>query len=220
MKEANTGQGSQEVSRKPLTLPWGNLPAKYRLGEHQHDTVKLYRGDRIEKLTDGIEPTTSRFETSLVMDEIDKAIVQGSAEQDIPRIIGGHLTYAHKDGSPTPFVSASTLYKFAEGCAIHEGTEGRGVAEIEVPVNRVIAIRSMEGDEKPLEVLVFDGVLPEEVKAVTRYTEPFDYRKARSMFPNIEPKGTPLLLISDKKTPESIADKNFSDLLRELRAKD
>lgn len=148
-----------------MHLPWGTLPAHFRVGESYDDTITLYRGDKKDRVSPelGIMSTAAAAGHTGSFEAFQDACSAGD-ESLIRMLVNQHVGYAHRDGTPTPFVSASPRKSFAERMAQGDDEE---VVEIEVPVHRLIAHRS-DGTRGALpdEILVFEAVEPEEIRAI------------------------------------------------------
>ena len=152
-----------------FSLPWGKLPSEARYGQSFDEPVRLFRGDKLQKLTTAKE--LGIFSTALaagnMSDIYDFGILAGSQDQWLQAILKmqEHTTMAaQQNGETTPFISASPSREFAERFAT---TPGDAVVELIVPANRLIApMLDIKPDYMPNELLIVGGVLPEEVVAV------------------------------------------------------
>ena len=147
-------------------LPWGNLPDRYRVGESFDETIILYRGDKIARISPdlGILSTAVATGNTNMMYEFGDACAARD-EVSMSTMINSHgAVYVHRDWSPTPFVSATARRTFAEMFA--QGDD-EAVVEFEVPVNRVVAHpTSSHAGLQPYEILVIGGIAPEDIRAV------------------------------------------------------
>lgn len=153
----------EQPRRKLPQLPWEALPDIYKLGDNIDDLFTLYRGDDLKKFSGDIKPNATKEEIYDFLAQIEREAAKGSAG-NLDFIIKPHLAYVHRYFEHTPFISTSSSLGTAKAFTTRE--TGKAIATLEVPVNRLIAIRHSLLDKNPLEVLVFGGVLQEEIKEV------------------------------------------------------
>ncbi len=151
------------------SLPWGSLPAEARVGESFDEPIRLYRGDKLDRLAEAQK--LGILSTALAAGELDIIYNFGvdAETQDqwlrAVRVMNGHISMSDQGAEkPTPFVSVSPHRAFTERFAM--GVDD-AIAEIEVPASRLIApFMDSRPGYMPNELLVVSGILPEEVIAI------------------------------------------------------